>query len=86
MTEPAPGSNLESKPLPEGKLAPEVELVETSLVVPEPDDTLFALDDALDETEWHTIELQLTAEELQRLTQRARDVGTTPDEFLRGLI
>jgi len=64
------------------ELTPEVELVESSLVEPELDDALFTLE----ETEWHTLELQRTAEEFQRLTRRARDGGTTPDEFLRGLI
>jgi ribonuclease HI len=72
----------EAEPISRGKLAPEVELVESSPIAPEPDDTLFTFD----ETEWHTVELQLTTEELQRLTRRARDGGTTPDEFLRGLI
>lgn len=73
---------LPARSAPDTALAPEVELVESSPVEPEPDNTLFTLDD----TEWHTLELQLTAEELQRLTRRARDEGTTPDEFLRGLI
>ncbi|HXD60664.1 MAG TPA: ribonuclease H [Lacisediminihabitans sp.] len=45
------------------------------------DDALFSL-----EEEWHSIELHLSPEELQRLTLRARQAGVTPDEFLRGLI
>ncbi|WP_349898371.1 RNase H family protein [Parafrigoribacterium soli] len=45
------------------------------------DDALFSLDE-----EWHTIELPLTATELQRLTVRAREAGVTPEELLRGLI
>ena len=49
---------------------------------PEADNTLFTFD----EPEWHTLELQLTPEEFQRLARRARDSGSTPDEFLRGLI
>ncbi len=56
--------------------------LEESIATPEPDDTLFALE----EPEWHRLELQLTPEELQRLTRRARETGSTPDEFLRGLI
>jgi ribonuclease HI len=80
------GHSVTAVPAPLAEPVPGVELVETSSVAPEPDDTLFALNDAFDETEWHTLELQLTAEELQRLTRRARDGGTTPDEFLRGLI
>lgn len=75
---PAPSTG----PNPKDRLAPEVELVESSPVTPEPDDTLFTFD----ETEWHTLELQLTTEELQRLNRRARESGVTPDEFLRGLI
>lgn len=71
---------------PEVELASEVELIEPSPMESEPDDALFALGDTLDETEWHTLELQLTTEEFQRLTRRARDSGTAPDEFLRGLI
>ena len=63
-------------------LAPETELGGTSLVELEADNTLFAFD----EPGWHTLELQLTPEEFQRLAQRARDSGSTPDEFLRGLI
>jgi len=45
------------------------------------DDALFSL-----EEEWHSIELHLNPEELQRWTLRARQGGVTPDEFLRGLI
>ena len=64
------------------KRAPAPAETEPILVTPEHDDTLFSFD----EPEWHTIELQLTTEELQHLTRRARDSGASPDEFLRGLI
>ncbi|MEO6944600.1 MAG: RNase H family protein [Lacisediminihabitans sp.] len=63
------------------RLMPE-SLVESSLVDREADNTLFTFD----EPEWHMLELRLTPEEFQRLARRARDNGTTPDEFLRGLI
>jgi ribonuclease HI len=57
-------------------------LLEPTVLEPEADNTLFTFD----EPEWHTLELQLTPEEFQRLARRARDSGSTPDEFLRGLI
>lgn len=55
---------------------------ENTVLEPGADNTLFTFG----EPEWHTLELQLTPEEFQRLARRARDSGSTPDEFLRGLI
>jgi ribonuclease HI len=46
------------------------------------DDTLFSFT----EPQWHTLRIELTTDELSRLGKRARDNGSTPEEFLRGLI
>ena len=54
---------------------------------PEPDTdepALFSLDEAPDA--WHALTLELSAEEHDRLLQRARSEGLSPEEFLRGLI
>ena len=52
---------------------------------PEPDDdALFTLDDAA--TAWHTLTLELSTEEHERLLQRARAEGVSPEDYLRGLI
>lgn len=42
----------------------------------------------LDETDeaWHTLTIELSAEEHDRLVQRARAEGVSPEEFLRGQI
>ncbi|WP_022890007.1 RNase H family protein [Agromyces italicus] len=46
--------------------------------------TLFELDEAPDA--WQTLTLELSTEEHDRLVQRARAAGVSPEEFLRGLI
>ena len=56
---------------------------------PEPDAAtddaaLFSLDDAPDA--WHSLTIELSTEEHERLVQRARSEGLSPEEFLRGLI
>ncbi len=48
------------------------------------DVTLFALDDL--PAAWHTLTLELSTEEHDRLVQRARAEGLSPEDFLRGLI
>jgi ribonuclease HI len=48
------------------------------------DDTLFSLDDAPEA--WHSVTLELSTEELERLRIRALAEGLSPEEFLRGLI
>ena len=45
---------------------------------------LFSLDEAPDA--WHALTLELSTEEHDRLLQRARSEGLSPEEFLRGLI
>jgi ribonuclease HI len=45
---------------------------------------LFALDEAPDA--WHTLTLELSTEEHDRLVQRARGEGLSPEDYLRGLI
>jgi ribonuclease HI len=47
------------------------------------DDALFSLDDA---EAWHSITLELSTEEIERLRVRAQAEGLSPEEFLRGLI
>lgn len=44
---------------------------------------LFVLDEL---AAWHTLTVELSTEELDRLVQRARAEGVPPEEFLRGLI
>ena len=48
------------------------------------DDALFTLED--DPAAWHTLSLELSTEEHDRLVQRARAEGQSPEDFLRGLI
>lgn len=48
------------------------------------DDALFSLDEPAET--WHTLTLELSTEELERLHRRARADGVSPEEFLRGLI
>jgi ribonuclease HI len=48
------------------------------------DEALFSLDELPEE--WHTVTLDLSAEEYERLLVRARAEGVPPEEFLRGLI
>jgi len=50
--------------------------------VPRPDTALFTFDDP----ESHSLALQLTRAEFERLARRARESGSTPEEFLRDLI
>lgn len=49
----------------------------------EDDGALFSLET---EPVWHTLSLDITAQEQERLTRRAREQGTSVQEFLRGLI
>ncbi|MDQ0892937.1 ribonuclease HI [Agromyces ramosus] len=60
---------------PEASAVPELELG---------DDALFDLDEAA--TAWHTLTLELSTEEHERLVVRARAEGVSPEDFLRGLI
>ncbi|MET4157547.1 RNase H family protein [Agromyces sp. PvR057] len=48
------------------------------------DDALFSFDDAPDA--WHQLTVELSTEEHERLLQLARAAGTSPEEYLRGLI
>ena len=48
------------------------------------DDALFSLDEAPEA--WHSVTLELSTEELDRLRIRAQAEGLSPEEFLRGLI
>lgn len=48
------------------------------------DEALFSLDELPEE--WHTLTLDLSTEEFDRLVARARAEGVPPEEFLRGLI
>jgi ribonuclease HI len=48
------------------------------------DESLFSLDELPEE--WHTVSLDLSAEEYERLLVRARAEGVPPEDFLRGLI
>ncbi|MGW9632157.1 RNase H family protein [Agromyces sp. NPDC055520] len=48
------------------------------------DDTLFNLDE--EPEAWHSVRLELSTEELDRLRVRAQAEGLSPEEFLRGLI
>lgn len=48
------------------------------------DDALFDLDEAA--TAWHTLTLELSTEEHERLVLRARAEGASPEDFLRSLI
>jgi ribonuclease HI len=47
-------------------------------------DALFELDEPVEP--WHPLTIELSTEELERLVQRARAEGVSPEEFLRGLI
>jgi ribonuclease HI len=51
---------------------------------PDVDDALFSLDE--DAEAWHSITLELSTEEIERLRVRAQAEGVSPEEFLRGLI
>jgi ribonuclease HI len=48
------------------------------------DDALFSLDEGPEA--WHSVTLELSTEELERLRIRALAEGLSPEEFLRGLI
>ncbi|MEV1130441.1 ribonuclease H [Agromyces sp. NPDC049794] len=75
-----PDAALEPELAPAAELAP----AEVAFAAASDDDALFSLDEPVDE--WHTMTLELTTEELDRLVQRARAEGVPPEEFLRGLI
>ncbi|MWB99625.1 RNase H family protein [Agromyces seonyuensis] len=53
-------------------------------VVAGPDDALFDFDDPI--AQWHTLDLELSTTEFERLHARAREAGVSAEEFLRGLI
>ncbi|KRC58717.1 hypothetical protein ASE14_19530 [Agromyces sp. Root81] len=63
-----------------------VDLGAPDFVVAEPelDDALFSLDE--EPEAWHSVRLELSTEEIDRLRVRAQAVGLSPEEFLRGLI
>lgn len=50
----------------------------------EESDALFELDS--DEPQWRTLSVELSFDEHERLLQRAREAGASPEDFLRGLI
>jgi ribonuclease HI len=90
-----PGWTLEGSPLVQ---IPVDGILESDEVEPEPelgegpdgvfeasdDDALFVLGEPAEP--WHTLTLELSTEELDRLVQRARAEGVSPEEYLRGLI
>lgn len=57
---------------------------ELGINAPGLDDALFSLDDVAEA--WHSITLELSTEELDRLRLRAQADGVSPEDFLRGLI
>ncbi|MFC9560730.1 RNase H family protein [Agromyces sp. NPDC056965] len=57
---------------------------ELALAEPELDDALFSLDD--EPEAWHSLTLELSTEEIDRLRVRAQAEGLSPEEFLRRLI
>ncbi|MFB6611974.1 RNase H family protein [Agromyces sp. NPDC056379] len=57
---------------------------ELALVEPELDDALFSLDE--EPEAWHSVTLELSTEEIDRLRVRAQAEGLSPEEFLRRLI
>jgi ribonuclease HI len=61
----------------------ELSVGELSVGAADLDDALFSLDDA---EAWHSITLELSTEEIERLRVRAQAEGLSPEEFLRGLI
>ncbi|GAA1763668.1 RNase H family protein [Agromyces humatus] len=66
-------------------VAPDVDaILDDALDDAGPDDALFALDDL--PAAWHTLTVELSTEEHDRLLQRARAEGRSPEDFLRGLI
>ncbi|GAA1792496.1 RNase H family protein [Agromyces lapidis] len=70
---------------PAGARDDEPALDEASAIDPdEVPATLFDLDEAPDA--WQTLTVELSTEEHERLVQRARAAGLSPEEFLRGLI
>ncbi|MCD2442785.1 ribonuclease HI [Agromyces sp. SYSU K20354] len=60
------------------------EIIDDALDDAGPDDALFALDDL--SAAWHTLTVELSTEEHDRLVQRARAEGLSPEDYLRGLI
>jgi len=48
------------------------------------DEALFVLDEPAEP--WHMLTIELSTEEYERLLQRARSEGLSPEDFLRGLI
>ncbi|GAA4371890.1 RNase H family protein [Agromyces bauzanensis] len=69
----------------EAELEPELDSgPEAAFEAASDDAALFSLDEPVDA--WHTLTLDLSTEELERLVQRARAEGVSPEEFLRGFI
>ena len=80
-----PAGSIESEDLPDpiDLGAPELELARPE-VEPELDDALFSLDE--EPEAWHSVRLELSTEEIDRLRVRAQAEGLSPEEFLRRLI
>lgn len=69
----------------EAELEPELESgPEGAFDAASDDGALFSLDEPVEA--WHSFTLDLSTEELERLTQRARAEGVSPEEYLRRLI
>ena len=83
----APAAPVESDDLlePIDLGTPDLELAEIA-AAPEPelDDALFSLDE--EPEAWHSVTLELSTEEIDRLRVRAQAEGLSPEEFLRRLI
>ncbi|SIO22717.1 RNase H family protein [Agromyces cerinus] len=80
-----PAGSIESEDLPDpiDLGAPELELARPE-IEPELDDALFSLDE--EPEAWHSVRLELSTEEIDRLRVRAQAEGLSPEEFLRRLI
>jgi ribonuclease HI len=69
---------------PEPVAEPADEVSDAEVVPHVDDDALFSLDEAPEA--WHSVTLELSTEELERLRIRALAEGLSPEEYLRGLI
>jgi ribonuclease HI len=85
-----PGWSGACEPAVDALVSPAPDEIEPALVAAageaaeEAEPTLFAL--AEDEAQWHTLTLELSADEHDRLVARARAEGLSPEDLLRGLI
>jgi len=78
-----PGS--EPEPEPEPEVEPELDAgPDAAFDDTSGDDALFTFEEPA--AAWHTLTLDLSTEELDRLVRRARAEGVSPEEFLRRLI